>query len=102
MPNLGKVRCTNHTEREAVARCLSCGNFFCRECVTEHDGQLMCAGCIRSGPSNATIHKNRFGALMGYGFYCSIALCLTWLFFFSIGSALLRLPSSFQTMLWQR
>jgi hypothetical protein len=39
-------RCWNHTSREAVCRCPSCGRFFCRECVTEHDARLLCAACV--------------------------------------------------------
>ena len=30
-----------------VARCPSCGNFFCRECITEHDELILCAACLK-------------------------------------------------------
>ena len=38
--------CWNHETREAVCRCLGCGRSYCRECVTEHEGRLVCANCI--------------------------------------------------------
>ncbi len=43
---LREQRCRNHGDREASARCPSCGGFFCRECVTEHDGRILCATCL--------------------------------------------------------
>ncbi len=39
-------KCYNHASREAVARCPQCSNFFCRECITEHDDVIMCASCL--------------------------------------------------------
>ena len=44
--SLSQQRCVLHPDREAVARCPECKRFFCRECVTEHDGRLLCATCI--------------------------------------------------------
>jgi len=41
-------RCRNHEAREAVCRCPSCGNSFCRECVSEHEFRLLCASCIHA------------------------------------------------------
>lgn len=39
-------KCGIHAGREAAARCPSCGGFFCRECITEHDYKMICAGCL--------------------------------------------------------
>ena len=44
--SLRQQRCILHPNREAVARCPGCGRYFCRECVTEHDGRVLCAACI--------------------------------------------------------
>lgn len=30
----------------AAARCPSCREFFCGECITEHSGKLICASCL--------------------------------------------------------
>ncbi len=40
------ARCRHHPSRPAAARCPSCGGFFCRECVTEHEGLMLCANCL--------------------------------------------------------
>ena len=44
--DVAKRTCGIHVEREAVAQCPSCRKFFCRECITEHDYQMICAGCL--------------------------------------------------------
>ncbi|MCL1920331.1 MAG: rhomboid family protein [Kiritimatiellaeota bacterium] len=44
--SLRRERCILHPDREAAACCPSCRRPFCRECVTEHDGRLLCAACI--------------------------------------------------------
>lgn len=43
---LSRQRCWTHARREAVSRCPSCTRFYCRECVTEHEGRLLCVGCL--------------------------------------------------------
>lgn len=45
--------------REAAARCPHCGGTFCRECVTDEEGQLACPPCLRriarpSAPKTST------------------------------------------------
>ncbi len=44
---LARQRCFNHADREAVAHCLDCGHFYCRECITEHQERVICAACLR-------------------------------------------------------
>jgi hypothetical protein len=46
--SLHRQRCVRHPDREAAARCPACGRFFCRECVTEHAGRLLCASCLHA------------------------------------------------------
>jgi hypothetical protein len=46
MSDLAAERCRTHADREAAARCPECRRHFCRECVTEHEGRMVCAGCI--------------------------------------------------------
>jgi len=46
MKDLAHQRCFNHVQREAVARCPQCRGYFCRECITEHDDRVICAGCL--------------------------------------------------------
>jgi hypothetical protein len=47
MSALVHQRCFNHATREAVARCPQCSQFFCRECITEHDDRVICAACLK-------------------------------------------------------
>jgi hypothetical protein len=44
---LRHARCLFHPLREAAARCPHCGGTFCRECVTDEEGQLACPPCLR-------------------------------------------------------
>src|SRR5215471_944798 len=44
---LRNSRCLFHPLREAAARCPHCGGTYCRECVTDEDGQLACPPCLR-------------------------------------------------------
>ena len=45
--NLAARRCLVHPDREAAARCPSCHQYYCRECVVEHDTQFLCAACLQ-------------------------------------------------------
>ena len=44
---LAQQRCRNHLERSAAGRCPTCSFFYCRECITEHAGRLLCAACVQ-------------------------------------------------------
>lgn len=87
-------RCFNHAQREAAARCPGCGRFFCRECVTEHEGKLLCAACLRRAATPA--HSQR-GFWVGWGRAAAAlgGLVIAWLFFYLVGQALLAVPSSY-------
>ncbi|MFB3894757.1 MAG: hypothetical protein ACE14V_00485 [bacterium] len=39
------MQCQNHNDREAIAMCISCRNFFCAECRTVVDGKNYCIPC---------------------------------------------------------
>ena len=44
---LAERRCVLHPEREAAVRCVACQRYYCRECVTENSGRMLCAHCLR-------------------------------------------------------
>jgi len=100
MAQLFQQRCFNHAPREAAAKCLACGRFFCRECVTEHAGRLVCAACLRRKvPDRLTQRRWLVGLARALQFMLS--LLTAWLLFFLIGKALLALPSAFhEGTLW--
>jgi hypothetical protein len=76
--------CFNHTDRLASARCLECRHSFCRECITEHKGRLICAVCLRKCQPTAAPRKSwrRILALPAMGI---AALCGSWLLFYTTG-----------------
>ena len=44
-----------------MARCPSCRDFFCGECITEHSGKLICAACLARGSAEREkVKKKRF------------------------------------------
>ena len=99
MNALHQQRCLNHPGREAAARCPSCGHFFCRECVTEHDQRVICTRCLAALARPAPVRRRRIrhaGALLA-GLAGLLAL---WLGFFLVGKALLTIPSSFHDAVW--
>lgn len=102
MQDLIHQRCANHEFREAVARCPECLRSFCRECVTEHEGRVLCAGCLRKQLESSSIDRRRFSWIrtLAYG---SIGVIITWLVFFYLGRILLSIPASFhEGTIWQQ
>ena len=94
MPHLVHQRCFNHSLREAAARCPECGQFYCRECITEHDDRVLCAACLRRLAHPPLARRRGFlGAVrvlqLGAGVF------LAWLFFYFLGQTLLSIPNSF-------
>lgn len=94
MAEIARQRCFNHSRREAAARCLSCERYFCRECVTEHEGRMICASCLDELVKQRAEKKPRFAGLAKI-FQAVLAVLLLWLFFFLVGQGLLSIPSEF-------
>lgn len=94
MPALSHQRCFHHALREAVARCPECRQFYCRECITEHDDRVICASCLKRLAS-ATGRAAARAAWLWAVVPCVLGLFAGFLFFYFIGEALLLLPSSF-------
>jgi hypothetical protein len=94
MGSLAHQHCLNHALREAVARCPECKHFYCRECITEHDDRVLCAGCLKKLTKIAAGKKYNWAGLGRLGFSI-FGLMTAWLFFYWIGQALLSTPTSF-------
>jgi hypothetical protein len=92
--NLADQRCFNHALREAVARCSECRRFFCRECIAEYAGKMLCAGCLARTGQGPKHGNTKFGALSAMAQLTGVVIVL-WLFFYAIGVGLLKLPTSF-------
>ena len=87
-------RCLQHTLREAVARCPECREFFCRECITEHDDRVICSSCLREVVARAAKPKRSFAAILRPAAVLG-GLMVAWFFFYLIGHWTSALPSSF-------
>lgn len=84
-------RCFHHPSREAVVRCPVCRRYFCRECVTEHDGRMICASCAAEDAPEAVRQSSTLKWIAGAG----AGFLLAWLIFYYLGVTLARIPSDF-------
>ncbi|MBK8475619.1 MAG: hypothetical protein IPL39_04725 [Opitutaceae bacterium] len=89
-------RCVRHAEREAAARCPVCGQPFCRECVVEHEGRLLCSACLakQASPAPAPRAARSFAPLRALLSVGTPALVL-WFVFFYAATLLTRIPQNF-------
>ncbi|MBW2433328.1 MAG: rhomboid family protein [Deltaproteobacteria bacterium] len=102
MEDLLHQRCFNHLLREAVARCPQCRRYFCRECVTEHRDQVLCAACLNADADADRSDRSGFGGLMRMMQFLAGATLL-WVFFYYLGQILLSLPAAFhEGTLWEK
>lgn len=94
MNTLGNRRCQRHPAREAVALCPDCRGYFCRECVSEHEGRILCSLCLTATASP----KRQQGKLAGRLFDLmlgAVGLVTLWLCLYYFGDLLLAIPSNF-------
>jgi len=87
-------RCARHREREAAARCPACGESFCRECVVEHEGRLLCTGCLAKELKQHPARRLRW-AVWRRTFSLGAAGLVAWLAFYWGGRVLLKIPPAF-------
>ena len=103
MAALTLQRCLHHGEREAIARCPECGNFFCRECITEHDERVICASCLAKLTRPAAAKTRRFPLAALRPWVAAFSgIVVAWLCFYGIGRMLASVPSDFHAKsLWE-
>ncbi len=75
-----------------MCRCPNCANYYCRECVTEHEDRLICATCLRALTATGQ-QKRAFGRATGV-LSALAGLLLAWLFFYYAGRGLILIPSA--------
>ena len=101
MNSLAHQRCFNHAAREAGARCPGCRQFYCRECITEHEDRVLCSACLKKLVQPSRKSTFAFRPFLRV-FQCCLSLLVAWYFFFLIGEMLLKKTSSFhEGTLWQ-
>lgn len=108
---LTRQRCWNHAEREAAARCPSCTRFYCRECVTEHAGRMVCAACLRTqlaaGERRLRPGGGRAWRAAARGAWraaqVGAGVVTAWFFFHLVAQWLVSLPENFhEGTLWKK
>jgi hypothetical protein len=101
MTTLVHQRCFNHAGREAAAQCPECRQFFCRECVTEHDDRVVCSACLKKLARQPAAKRSVFAGIFRLAQF-ALGILLAWFFFFLIGAGLLKIPAAFhEGTLWQ-
>lgn len=88
MTQFGQQRCFVHPSREAVSLCLDCHHAYCRECVVDHDGRLICAACLARlraplARGNRTLRK------IVSAMSTALAILLCWILFYMFGRLLM-------------
>jgi uncharacterized paraquat-inducible protein A len=102
MPVPAAQRCLHHPVREAVARCPECGQFFCRECITEHDDRVICSSCLKKVTTKVEKPRRSFAPLGRIAAACA-GVIIAWMFFFLAGRILVNIPSKFhEGTVWER
>lgn len=89
---LARQRCRIHPEREAVSRCPACRRFYCRECVTEHDGRLLCVQCLQAGTAVEAGPAGTRWVL--WTAVALLGLLVSFLVFYTTGYTLQQLPAA--------
>ena len=93
MQNLLQQRCFNHAVREAVARCPECTQYFCRECITEHDDRVVCSACLKKLARLPLTARPAFVQTIRAAQFAA-GFLLVWFCFFLLGSCLLKIPAA--------
>ena len=102
MTTLRQQRCWNHGAREAIARCPSCGHFFCRECITEHEERIICAACLRQQQAAPVERPRRSFARVGRAVAAMLGVFMAWFFFYLVGRVLVSVPVKYhEGTLWK-
>jgi hypothetical protein len=101
-PQLSRDRCFLHPGREAAARCMGCGQAFCRECVSEHDLRMLCATCLRAETAASKARVRRSLRVPVAPFHLAAGLIILWFTLYLVGRILAGIPSDFHDgKLWQ-
>jgi hypothetical protein len=97
-----RATCFHHPQREAAAKCVSCGRSFCRECVTPVDRRMMCATCFKEKTAVKEA-KPRDWFVVSIAGQAVLGLFGVWFVAYFIGRMLLQIPSSFhEGTVWEK
>lgn len=92
--DLSRQRCLHHPEREAVARCPECQQFYCRECITEHEDRVLCTACLKKLVKPRSKTRIRLAWIIQAS-QLFLGFFVVWLFFYLCGGMLLAIPAKY-------
>ncbi|MEM6915966.1 MAG: rhomboid family protein [Verrucomicrobiota bacterium] len=93
---VGDTTCVIHPDRVAVARCPSCNQFFCAECITEHEGQMICAECLnRLSKVPEKRERRRIRIPIAAMTQWIFAALVVWLLFYLVAQTIGDMPDEF-------
>ncbi len=99
---LQRAFCLIHPRREAAARCTSCGSPFCRECVTELDGRMVCGACYKA-KTQIKEKPKRDWFILTTAVQAVLGLTGLWFTFWLLGQVLVSIPSDFhEGKIWEK
>lgn len=97
-----RATCFYHPQREAAAKCVSCGRSYCRECVTPVDRRMMCATCFRE-KTGVKVKVKRDWFVLSFAVQLVAGVTVLWLTSYFFGRVLLELPSAFhEGTVWEK
>ncbi len=96
--------CLHHAGRPAVARCPSCSQSYCRECVVEHDYKLICASCLARVAEAVTRPGKKPGRFpIAAVIQFALALFAGWLIVQLVADIIMSLPSDIHDgLIWEQ
>jgi hypothetical protein len=99
MSTLAQTTCRIHFNRPASARCPICRQFYCPECITEHDGRFTCAACLKTARETVAKPEKKRQGLSWFQpvpiLHCLIGLVIVWVIFHIIAQTLTSIPDQF-------
>lgn len=107
MSTLAKTTCRIHFDRPASARCPSCEQFYCPECITEHDGKLTCAACLNEARTEVEQPEKVRKGLNWFQpmplIHLVVGLIVVWAVFYLIAHTLTEIPDKFHDgTIWEQ
>ncbi len=91
----GDTSCTIHADRRSTARCPSCRQFYCAECITEHNGRMTCANCLSSAVKSISKVPKRSPFPAAAIIQLIAAIVVAWVLFYFFAQTLTDIPDEF-------
>jgi hypothetical protein len=102
MNAVAEKKCIRHPAREAVARCPGCGEHFCRECVVEHAGVLLCSSCLAKAAAPVVAPRGTNWSKVSEILLTVAGVVLLWVVFYGFGQLLKAIPATVhEGTVWQ-